>query len=169
MGKKAKKAAANCAASKAKSDCQGDGHRSKTEAPRAKECAGSKLPEQHRHSKVDSGSEFYRVASIFGIHGDNPSQFDFVHPEYSWPHRKDPAESNNPMYNAMWEAVIDEYENYDKWRRAYKAGRAPWMMTWQQACNNMRHTALARLRHKRKQRKFRDKKMSNASHTVPVL
>jgi len=160
MGKKAKKAAAVRAA-KEKTRHRADEKSGKAGKPGATVCTGSTPQERHRQSRVES-SEFYRVASLFGIQGEDPSEFEFKHPEHNWPHQKIHEESSNPIYNALWEAIIDEYEIYQKWRRANARGFMPVQpMTWQHACRNMMLNALGRLRHKRRQRKYRDKKMAN--------
>jgi len=159
MGKKAKKAAAARAA-KVKADRRDEDKRRQPERLGTTDCNGSTLPEQHRQRRVEE-SEFFRVASLFGIAGEDPSQLEFKHPLYTWPYRKDPDEVNNPIYNAMWEAIPPEYDLYQKYRRAFAIGRAPFEMSWGHACRNMMLNALSRLRHKRKQRKFRDKKMAN--------
>lgn len=159
MGKKAKKAAAARAA-KVKPDRRDEDERRQPERLRATECKGSTLQEQHRQRKVE-GSEFFRVASLFGIEGDNPNELKFKHPLFSYPYQKDPAEVNNPIYNAMWEAIPPEFDLYEKYKRAFAIGRAPFRMSWEHACKNMMLNTLSRLRHRRKQRKYRNKKMAN--------
>lgn len=157
MGKKAKKAAATRAA-KAKADHRLDEKSSRLEKPEATECKGSKQPDLYRQRRVE-GSEFFRVASLFGIAGDNPIQSEFKHPLLSC--QKDPAEISNVIYNAMWAAIPPEFDLYTKYKRAFAAGRAPFEMSWEHACKNMMLGALSRLRHRRKQRKYRNKKMAN--------
>ena len=166
MGKKAKKAAAARAA-KTKTEDRADEQRSKMKKQCATVCTGSKPPERHRHRRVE-GTEFFRVASLFGIAGDHPNEVDFKHPEFSWPHQKIPEKSSNPIYNALWEAIPHECDIYHKYRRAFAAGKAPFPMSLDHACRNMTLNALSRLQHKRKQRKHRCKKIAE-KNTVPVL
>lgn len=161
MGKKSKKAAAKRAATKPKTD---DGKSCSAGGQRAKVCIGSTSHERHRQRKVEE-SEFFRVASLFGIQGERPDPIEFKHPEASWPHQKLPEELDNPIYNALWESTIEGYRIYDSWRRVSQRRGVESPMCWQEACRIMRVNALSRLRHRRKQRKYRDRKIKREEDT----
>jgi len=152
MGKKTRKAAAVRAAARQQAKEQADDKVGGTHTTAFQCQAGSKLQEQ-QHSNGTEASEFYRVASMFGIAGDRPQEGDFVHPTQL--QKAGVGHEDSPIYRALCSSIIQTLEA----RRKRELGLIPGSrQSWENECDIMRSNALGRLRHRRKRERYKARK-----------
>jgi len=119
-------------------------------APQEASCA-----QGEQHARGMEESEFYRVASLFGIQGDNPNEDNFKHPNNCC-HDEEIEETR--VYRAITKAITQVFQE-DQSRKGGPTRMGPKLKsTWKEVCLSMRQSALNILRHSRKQVKVRKKK-----------
>jgi len=120
------------------------------EHPQEASCAQG---EQHARGREES--DFYRVASLFDIQGDNPNEDNFKHPNNCC-HDEEIEETR--VYRAITKAITQVFQE-DQSRKGGPTRMGPKLKsTWKEVCLRMRQSALNILRHSRKQVKVRQKK-----------
>ena len=99
-------------------------------------------------------SEFYEIADLFGIAGSNPDRENFKLPQ-EIDKETELKYSGNPIYIRMTQAITQVLEVEEERILGKRPGSE---QSWPDQCQTMRESALSRLRHQRKQKRYREKK-----------